>query len=71
MADKPAPQTFAAVDDADLRLAARELGAAREMLAAAHRIEERRERTEAIKVAVGRLALAARAIDTVVDRRSA
>jgi predicted GNAT family N-acyltransferase len=57
------------IDDVDLRFAARELAAARAALLVAHAIVERRERTEAIKTSIGRLALASRAIDQVVGRR--
>ncbi|MEO9187542.1 MAG: hypothetical protein ABI467_28865 [Kofleriaceae bacterium] len=62
--------TFAGADDVDLRLASRELDAARAMLREAHAIESRWDRCEAIKAAVSKLALASRAIDVVVDRRS-
>ena len=63
--------TAAGLDDGELALAARELAGARQALASAHALVDRRERREAVKSAVGRLALAARAIGTVVDRRSA
>jgi hypothetical protein len=70
MADRPAPWTPAGRDDSELGLAARELTAAREMLKAAHTVPDQRERREALKVAVARLALASRAIDDVVDRHT-
>lgn len=64
------PMTFfAAVDESDLKLAARELEGARETLIAAHAIADRRDRGEAIKTAVGKLALSSRAIMIVVARR--
>jgi hypothetical protein len=60
--------SVAARDDVDLRIALSELAAGREMLADAHAMLDRRDRFEATKVAIARLALAARAIDEVVDR---
>jgi hypothetical protein len=67
----PQPSRFApaGLDDSELRIAVAELAAGRELLRAAHEIAEPRERLEALRVAVGRLALASRAIDEVVDRR--
>jgi hypothetical protein len=62
--------SFATQDDTDLEIATRELAAAREMLGLAHAIEDRRDRQEAFKVATAKLALASRAIDVVVYRRS-
>lgn len=59
----------AVLDSRDLDLAMRDLVDGREALAAAHQITDHRERREALKVAVGKLALAARWIDDVVDRR--
>lgn len=68
--DRPAPWSPAGRDDGELGLAVRELVAAREMLMAAHAISDRRDRSEALKVAIARLALASRAIDDVVDRHT-
>jgi hypothetical protein len=62
--------SFATLDDTDLGIATRELAAAREMLGAAHAIEDRRDRQEAFKVAAAKLALASRAIDVVAARRA-
>lgn len=68
--NKLSPYSHAGADDAALKFAARELGEAHEMLIAAHAMGDRRERAEAIKAAVGRLALASRQIDEVVERRT-
>jgi hypothetical protein len=57
-------------DATELRLAARELEAATEMLAAAHQVVDTHARREAIATAVAKLELASRTIDMVVDRRS-
>lgn len=66
---KPAPSP-AAADAVDLRFAARELEEARAALAAAHELVEPRARREAVKAAIGKLALASRAIDEVISRRT-
>lgn len=55
------------IDDTDLRLAIDELSAGRAMLAEAYALDKR-ERTEARKVAIAKIKLASRMIDEVVDR---
>lgn len=62
-----APNTRAHHDDVDLRVAIDELRAGRAMLAAAAALDKR-ERTEARKVALAKCALAARMVDEVVAR---
>lgn len=59
---------LAGILNRDLRLAADELGAGREMLRAAHEIAATSERRTAIAAACAKLALASRQIDDVVER---
>ena len=64
------PPSIAHADDIDLKLAARELADGRRALESAHALVDPGARRHAIKAALSKLALATRAIDEVIDRRS-
>ncbi len=66
---KSAPKP-ADVDRIDLALARTELDAGGAMLAAAHDVVDRRERREAMKAALSKLALANRMLTELINRRS-
>ena len=57
------------LDAVDLRIAAADLDAGRQELAAAHAMTDRAERVEAIRAALDRLSLAGRLVVEVVERR--
>lgn len=57
-------------DRVELTIARRELEAGATELEAAIALEDKRERSEKVKVAIAHLSLAARALDEICDRRS-
>lgn len=57
-------------DDLDIRLALGELVTARQQLRAAHAVADRTQRRAAVTAAIGKIALAVRLLDSVVERRA-